>query len=309
RLNGSVDYYNSKTEDILFNINLPQITGFSSIYSNIGEVANNGFEFTLSSVNIKKNNFTWETAFVFSRNNNEIVSILGRDDDGDGKEDDLIANSLFIGEPISTVYHYKETGNLYQIGDDIPEGYHAGNVILEDLNGDGIITPEFDRSILGRREAAYRFSIYNEIRYKNWTFSAFINSIQGGKNGYLGSNPGRWIDANNIDNWNIPEEWDYWTPLNPNAAHTGIQYDDPIGIPRYVTRSFVRLQDVKLAYNLPKSLLKKLNLNGIRLYISGKNLYTMTNWIGTDPETGGGINDLGTHPVMKSYSIGFNLNF
>jgi TonB-linked SusC/RagA family outer membrane protein len=309
RLNGSVDYYDSKTEDILFNINIPQITGFSTIASNIGQIANTGFEFTLSSVNIKKSNFSWETAIVFSKNSNEIVSILGRDDNGDGKEDDLIANSLFIGEPVETVYSYKETGKLYQLGDVIPKGYFPGNVILEDLNGDGLITSGYDRSILGHKEPAYRFSVYNEFRYINWTFSAFINSIQGGKNGYLESNPERSTNINNINVNNISKQWDYWTPLKPNAIHTGIKYDDPVGIPRYASRSFVRLQDVNLAYNLPKSLLQRYHLNDIKIYVSGKNLYTWTNWLGIDPETGQGLSNIGAYPVMKSYSIGLNLTF
>ncbi len=313
RLNGSFEYYDNKTEDILFNLSLPEIGGISDIASNIGEVANNGIEASLSSVNIKTNDFVWTTSIVFSKNSNSIVTILGRDDDGDGLEDDLLSDGLFIGEPIQTIYDYEVTGDLYQLGDDIPNGYHPGNNILVDVDGDGHITQEKDRRILGNREPDYRFSINNTITYKNWNLNVFLNSIQGGKNSYLSENSpndrGTPWDKANINNSNIVEEWDYWSPSNTNAKYRGAGYSDPVKNTRYVSRSFVRLQDVSLSYNLPKKLLTNYGIKDVRLYVSGKNLLVWSNWDGLDPELGAGIAATGVTPVMKSYSVGINLTF
>lgn len=131
-------------------------------------------------------NFEWSTTFNISANKNKILSLLGRDNDGDGKEDDLIASNLFIGESTSAIYNYQIDG-IWQLDDDIPEGFHPGNYRIVDTNGDGDITPD-DRVILGQTDPAYRFGILNKFRYKDFTLSFFINSVQGGKNGYLQRN-------------------------------------------------------------------------------------------------------------------------
>ncbi|WP_317195447.1 SusC/RagA family TonB-linked outer membrane protein [Zobellia russellii] len=315
KINGSINYYDTTTEDILFDINLPRITGFSTIPTNLGEVANKGLEVSINSVNVQSENFTWQSTLNFSINSNEIVTILGRDDDNDGVEDDLITTRgrLIPGESIQTIYDYSDTGNIYQLNDDIPDGYNPGNRILEDLDGDGLISADKDRKVLGRAEEAYRFSIYNEFNYKDFTFSAFINSVQGGKDGYLGrvnptSSVGEW-QHDNASTYNIVREFDAWSPANSNAAHSGVLYDDPINAQRYEDRSFVRLQDVRLAYNFPDQISEKLGVEKFRLFIAGKNLYTWTDWIGTDPEISGNAFDLNQAPVMTSYSIGLNLTF
>ncbi|AUP79228.1 SusC/RagA family TonB-linked outer membrane protein [Flavivirga eckloniae] len=316
RLSGNINYYDTTTEDILFSVNLPQVTGASGIFTNLGKVANSGVELSLTSINAQTNNFTWKSTVNFSTNKNEIVTILGRDDDGDGVEDDLITGNngrLIIGESIQTIYDYVDTGRIYQLGDDIPAGYNPGNRIFEDLNDDGIISADNDRRIVGRAEPAYRFSIYNEFKYKNITFSAFINSIQGGKDGYLGRvSPTSSIGEYRHDNastYNIVREFNAWSPATPNAIHSGVRHDDPIAAQRYADRSFIRLQDVRLAYDFPSSLLEKISVDKLRLFVSGKNLHTWTDWIGTDPELNGNAFDPRQAPLMTSYSVGVNLTF
>lgn len=307
KLRGSFNFYDNKTEDILVDVNIPRITGFPSIPTNIGEVANQGFEFSLTSVNMQTDNFDWRTTFNFSTNKNEIVSILGRDDDGDGQEDDLIANGLFIGESIGSIYGYNITG-IYQVGDtDIPDGFTPGMYRIEDRNADGLITALDDRQILGRTEPAYRFSILNQFNYKNWKLSAFINSVQGGKDGYRGFNtPHKDEGAYGlvvVNEFNLPVELDYWSPRNPNSDYTGLRDRHPVNPDVYRDRSFVRLQDVNLSYTFDN-----LFKGSLEVFLSGKNLYTWTNWVGVDPETGAGFRTTAL-PVMKSYTLGLNLNF
>ena len=316
RVSGNIDYYNDKTEDILFNVNLPSITGFSSVLSNIGKIDNNGIELSINTINIKTNNFEWNTTFNFAKNKNKIVSILGMDKNADGKEDDLIGNSLFIGKARGAIYNYTIDG-LFQIADtDIPVGYRPGNYKIKDISGidgvpDGKIDPTYDRSIIGYAEPAYRFSIQNDLTYKNWSLMFFINSIQGGKNGYYGnitpSSDGAW-EGGSLLGSNVVREWDYWTPGNPNAFFQGISNNGAINPAKYQQRSFIRLQDVTLTYKLDGALTKRIGLKGLDLNLSGKNLMTFTKWKGTDPELGLGMN-AGHLPLQKSYSMGLNVTF
>ena len=312
RIRGSVDYYSTNTRDILYDIQIPTITGFSTITTNIGKVHNWGIEALVTSTNIKTQNFQWESTIDFSLNRNEVVSILGLDNNHDGKEDDLISSGLFIGKSRGAIYSYNVLG-LYQLGDaNIMAGYYPGTYKMEDLNGDGTISAAMDRKILGYSLPSYRFSLLNSFKYKNWTLRAFINSIQGGKHYYYGNNTpqseGAWISGDNIANWNIVKEWNYWTPENPNAEYRRLDKPGAIDPAIYRQRNFIRLQDVSLSYDFKKNFLNKLNFKTLKVYASGKNLYTWTKWKGLDPETGIGIAP-GGYPVLRSYTFGVNLLF
>ncbi len=312
RISGTIDYYNSNTSNVLYNINIPNITGYSSIASNIGNIHNDGLEFTINSTNIKTSSFRWDMTINFSTNRNRIVSILGKDSNGDGKEDDLVGSNLFIGKDIHSIYDYEIIG-IYQIGDKIPSGYSPGMYILNDLNGDGKITPDADRKILGKTTPAYQFSINNEFSFKQWTLKFFLNSIQGGENGYMANNDpnnAAWYWGANVAgayDGNFPH-WDYWTPSNPKAEYRTLGAVPPIYAGSYRQRSFCRLQDLSLSYRFDKKLLSKIGIEGLKLYVSGKNLLTITKWKGVDPETGQGYVTNQT-PVLKSYTIGIDLIF
>lgn len=317
RIRGFFEYYQTSTTDLIYRVNIPYATGFNSVLTNIGEIQNNGLEFSVITENIKKSNFHWQSTFNFSRNKNEVVSILGYDDDDDGVEDDLISSGIFIGEPLGSIYDYHVEG-IYQLDDeDIPSGYFPGTYIVRDISGpegekDGLITEAHDRDILGYASPAYRFSIQNTFEYKNWTFRVFIHSIQGGKNGYLKNNrpqdDGAWNNSVNISGWNTVNEWDYWTPRYPGAEYRRLDRFGAIDPNIYRQRSFIRLQDVSLAYNFNNTFLGKSKISNLKLYISGKNLYTWTKWVGLDPETGSGIK-AGGFPVLRSYTFGVELSF
>lgn len=305
RINGSLELYQTTTHDLLYDVAIPTMTGFASVSSNIGKIRNRGVEFTVTSRNFMTRNFEWSTTFNISSNKNKILSLLGRDNDGDGKEDDLIASNLFIGESTSAIYNYQIDG-IWQLDDDIPEGFHPGNYRIVDTNGDGDITPD-DRVILGQTDPAYRFGILNKFRYKDFTLSFFINSVQGGKNGYLQRNSDTLNRGHaNTRRWNRISEMaaDYWSPNNPDATYSRSAQAPKIGASLYQDRSFVRLQDVTLGYNLPKTWMNAIGVGNINLYISGKNLLTFTKWKGWDPEAG---SDYWGRPVLRSFTFGLNV--
>ncbi|AKP53200.1 TonB-dependent receptor plug [Cyclobacterium amurskyense] len=307
RFSGTLDYYQNTTNDLLYNINIPEVTGFSSIATNVGEIANRGIEFVLKGDIIEKGDFNWNASFNIASNRNRIVSLLGLDSDGDGNEDDLIGSGLFINESINSIYDYESAG-IIQLGEEAPSGFFVGTHRIVDQNGDGVVDA-LDRVIIGREEPAYNFGLLNEFNYKNFTFRFFINSIQGGKNGYLGLNNPNFGQSDNARRNNLFVDYDYWTPANPDARYRGQDQVAGIEYQYYGDRSFVRLQDVSLSYRMNKALIvEKLGLQGVKIFVSGKNLATWTSWEGWDPETGSGLQPSGL-PVMKGYSVGLDVSF
>lgn len=305
RINGSLEFYQTTTRDLLYDMVIPTITGFGTVSSNIGKIKNKGVEFIITSHNFATRDFEWSTTFNISANRNKIVSLLGKDADGDGKEDDLTSSGLFIGEPISAIYNYQIDG-IWQLNDEIPTGYHPGNYRIVDTDGKEGITTD-DRIILGKKDPAYRLGLLNKFRYKDLTLSFFINSIQGGKDGYMAANSGS-LNRGDVNHrlYNRISEMgaDYWSPNNPNATYARYSQAPSINPTRYQQRNFVRLQDVTLGYNLPKKWTKSIGIENVNLYVNGKNLLTFTKWKGWDPEA---AQDYNGRPVLKSFTFGLNV--
>ena len=310
KISGEIDVYKGVTDDLLVKRSLPAMTGYSNVWTNLGELDNKGIELTLNTVNVSMTDFRWESKFSFSLNRNKIASLYGADANKDGKEDDDLGNNWFIGKSIGAIYDYTLDG-IYQLNDvNIPSGFKPGTFRLKDVNGDTKITPD-DRSVIGYSVPNYRFGISNELKYKNISLSFMINSIQGGgKENYFSINN---VIGHNVNNWstgaagrvNIPDI-NYWTPTNPSNTVPRVDYEPKYSHGFYEDRSFVRLQDVTLAYNFNKEILTKLGINNLKVYVSGKNLYTWTNFTGWDPEAGTLI---GGYPVMRSIIAGLNINF
>jgi len=316
KLYGNVEYYINNTRDILYNIQLPTMTGFSSIPFNIGKVHNNGIEFTLNGKILNTQKLSWVASVNYSRNRNRIVSILGSENDqnDDGKEDDLVANSLFIGEPQGVIYDYEITGELWQLADldagIIPSGFTPGTLKVVDQNDDGIFSANDDRKILGYTDPSYRFGITNTFQYKNFNLYVFINSIQGGRDYYRAKVDPAWTFDNIefITQGTGPKgAFDYWMPENPNSKYRRLDWNPSYEGFHYDQRNFIRLQDITLSYSFRNNLIRKLSINNLKIYASGKNLLTLTKWEGLDPELGIGISP--AVPLMSSYTLGLNLEF
>lgn len=316
RLYGDYEYYNSKTRNLIYNVPIPAMNGFGiyNLPTNIGKLKNYGHEFSLGGVPVRSKDFEWNVSFNFSLNRNKVVSILGLDNNGDGKEDDLVSAGIFIGQPLGAIYDYKIIG-MWQVEDYkngvIPEGFTYGHYKIADLDGDGKYTADKDRQILGSSEPAYRFNIRNSLKYKDLELNVVVNSVQGGKNRYLGRPVSSFREG---IQWNY-FEFDYWTPDNPNAKYRQPgSYTQSLGskFSPYVSRSFVRLQELSLSYNLPSSLLKRISVNRAKVYVSATNLFTITGWDGWDPEAGLGItSSIGSdgYPPTKNFTIGVNFEF
>ena len=320
RLSGYIESYIGNTKDLLYQIEIPVVNGFGSIMTNIGKMRNRGIEFSVYGNPIKEQNFSWDVRLNFSLNRNEVISIKGTDVDGDGNEDNIISsnpgNSIFMGEPYGIWYDYDIIG-MWQIadGDNIPSGFTFGTYKIRDISGedgipDGKWTAAHDRTIVGYKDPAYQFSILNSFNYKNFELKFFINSVQGGKDYYKAVAAGNWANIDNLKQ-NNSSSWDWWTPENKDAKFRRIgNAPQSVGesVHPYSSRSFVRLQDISLSYQFQPIFLKKYGISFLKLYVTGKNLKTWTNWEGWDPETGRALT-AGAYPVLKSYSFGLDVEF
>ncbi len=323
RLSGNVDMYFSKTTDLLLKRNLPKISGYNTVYSNMGETENKGLEITLNSHNVAMKDFSWNSTLVFSWNKNEIKDLYG-----DGKDD--LGNRWFLGHPIGVIYDYVKVGIWQE--DEIAAGLNktwdpiaeAGDVKLADLSGpdgkpDGKID-DYDRKIQGQTTPKWIGGLTNTFTYKDFTLSVFIQTVQGlKKNNSLisiaGDEMGRRNTTTEIGYWTPENKSNEWRSLGKNSNKHGYGFPSDA--------SFTRIKDITLSYNFPKTLMGKVGLNALQMYVSGRNLFTFTDWIGWDPEArqisrgnsswdstrGERVYDSSNYPATKSFVFGINVTF
>lgn len=308
-----VDVYFSKTTNQIFQRNIPVMTGFTTMKSSMGQIDNRGFEITLRTVNIENKNFGWTTNFTFWLNRNNLVHLYG-DLDENGKEKDDIANNLFIGKPLGAIYGYVQDGIVQATDADYMQknGVQPGVPKYKDLNNDGVITAD-DRTILGYSVPNFKLNMSNTVSYKSLELYFLLSGTFGGDGYYLKSNPAAYMtNGSGLFNSNsiyIP----YWTADNksnvyPSAVFTG----DGGRFQGLQNRAFVRMQDVTLSYTFNSRWVKTMNIHDFKVFLTAKNLFTISNWGGIDPEIGSVIRDGTTanfYPVVTTFSIGANLSF
>lgn len=309
RLSGNVEYYNSVTNDLLVERSLPSTSGYVKVLDNMGKVANWGVELGLHSRNIETKDFQWNTDFSFWLNRNEVRSLYGIDNDGNGIEDDDLSNGWFIGKSLGAVYTYTTDGVVQQSDADYMSKYNmkAGDMKIVDLNNDGKINSD-DKSIIGYSKPNFNMNMRNTFTYKNLQMYFSLDYIAGGgKNNYYISENKKAFNPNQLPaaNW-INEA--YWTPETPSNVSPRANYNNTYGLGFYQSRSFVRLQDITLSYMFDKKLLDKSHFfTNAKVFVSGKNLLTFTGWRGMDPEAGQRIGE--GAPSFKTFSVGLNVSF
>ena len=305
RISGTVEAYQTQTKDVLLSRRLPNITGYASIFDNLGSVKNRGIEVTLSTVNIKKNDFTWSSNLNFSANRNKIASLYG-----DNKDD--IGNKWFIGKPLFAIFDYQLAG-IWQVGEDpstVDPGAVPGSLKFVDVNNDKKIT-EADKVFQGTSLPKWTGGITNNFKYKEFSLSVFIQTSQGA----MLNNP-----LLNLQNYggrvNIPKEVSYWTAENKNNTQPSLVFTNPRLYAYPVEQNYTRIKDVTMSYNFNQKMLDKLKLGSLTAFVSGRNLYTFTDWVGLDPELSvngsqsGAANaplSYGIYPLVTSVVFGLNV--
>lgn len=310
RLFVDVDVYLSRTFDQIFNRTIPVMTGFSSMYSSMGEVRNRGVEIGVRSTNIKNKDWTWNTGLTFWLNRNKLVHLYGEDLNGDGKEDDDLGNGLFIGESVNSIFGYKQAGIVQTTDVEYMKanGVSAGTPKYVDMTGDGIINAD-DRVILGSKDPNFKMSLSNTVSYKNIELYVMVSGVFGGNGYFQQSNKTAYITAGNRDQFAsnglyIP----YWTEQHPSTKYPAATFTGDSYFLGLQSRAYVRLQDVTLSYTFNQPWVKNAGINKMKLFLTGKNLATLTGWEGGDPESGGTALG-GSYPVSTTLSLGLNLSF
>ncbi len=312
RVTGTVELYNSKTKNLLVLRTIPPMTGFNTVFTNLGEINNKGIEIALNTLNVNSQKFTWNTNFTVSINRNKIVHLYGTDANKDGKEDDDVVNSWFIGSPINSFYGYQFDG-IYQQGDNIPSGLQPGFIRFKDTNGDGIINAA-DRTVVGSGGSPkFMGGLGNTFTYGNFSLNIFVNTMLGWKAPFILLDPNSSLSENSPGRALNQIDAGWWTPENRSNTRPSLVYTNPLGYQYYVSRNFARIQDATLGYNMPKRIAEKLKLTNLKLYVSGKNLYTFTNYPGSDPEINAGTSAAtiksNMYPLARTISFGFNAGF
>ena len=305
KLTGTVDFYNMKTNDLLLKRSLPALIGYANVMSNMGELQNRGFEMTLNSYNIQNKDFNWSSTFTFSFNRNKIKHLYGEmidvlDENGNvigQKETDDITNKWFIGQSIDRIWDYRFDG-IYQLGEEeiaATFGKAPGDTKLYDKNGDGVSTQE-DKIFQGYTKPRFRLGLRNDFTvFKDFQISCFIRADLGhyGANGML-------MHTSQVEDRVNAYAMPYWNPENPTNKYTRLNTVNNPGFTIYESRGFVRLQDLSVAYNIPEEITKNLKIGRCKVYLSGRNLITLTKWSGWDPESG-------NTPMPRTFTFGIDV--
>jgi len=297
RITGDLNLYHTNTYDLLLNRTISSIHGITSILQNIGETQNQGIEFSINSRNFVKQNFTWTTSGNISYLQNKILDLYG-----DGLDD--IGNSWFIGEPIRVNFNYVFDG-VWQL-DEAEEaakwGSQPGYLKLKDVDNDSKITPE-DRQIIGRQDPNLLWGLTNAFSVKNFNLSIFLHGVHGvTKQNVLMDDE---VVTSGVRRNTLLKKW--WTPENfSNEWYMNdVDANRMAGVTTsiYENASFVRVKDVTLSYDFPNTLIRKIGGKRLTAYLTGRNLFTLTEWRGLDPE----LNDQRSIPLQREFVFGLQI--
>ncbi|WP_299781574.1 TonB-dependent receptor [uncultured Formosa sp.] len=321
------DYYRTITSDLLLNVGITSVSGFETTLQNIGEVKNEGFEIALKSRNLV-GEFTWETGLNFSTNKNEVLSLNGDNEPIFSTGSAGIRHITKVGEAIGSYYGYVVDG-IYQNEAEIqnaPVDTQApnagpGDFRFKDVNGDGEITPD-DRTVTGSYFPDFTWGVSNKFTYKGVDFTFLIQGVEGNevlnltsrhlKNGEANFNSyavfnDRWKSEADPGNGNIPRADRLSGNHGNNNRISSFQVEDG---------SFIRLRNMTLGYTLPSKEVFGESIDRLRFFVTGTNLFTITDYLGYNPEVSNSPTssltpgeDYGAYPLTKSFTVGLNLSF
>ncbi len=308
-LTGTVEYYKANTTDFLLNRFVPSITGYSNIRFNIGEVQNKGFEVMLNTNIIRKEDFQWSVGFIFSTNDNVVLELTGElDEEGKPVElpYDFNSKRLAVGQPINNLWVPKFDG-IWQVSDDPETNFPdmravPGDVRVIDQNGDGEINAE-DNIFIGTDPDWYG-SVTTTLNYKGFDLFVDFYILEGAirrevpgsafslEEGFKGNN-------NSIK---VP----YYTLENPSVEHPRPKATTQSNIRAYSVKdaTYTRLRTMSLGYSIPYKYINKLGLKSARVYGTGTNLFTNTDFRSYSPEQ-----TAGAFPEARSLTMGVKLGF
>jgi TonB-dependent starch-binding outer membrane protein SusC len=315
RLSGTFDYFERTTTDLLFEVAVPQPPNlFPTQVLNIGEVKNGGVELALNYIVKDAGDFRWTTGINLATVSTEIVSLSSGDGGvGFGGEGGIryLAGMGSPGQNETELIRIKEGVELGQIWGPVKEAVNPdGTVKFKDLNGDGTFCDcDDDRTVIGNGMPDFTLGFNNSFSYKNFDFNLFIRGAFGHDlvNSYRGFYEN--TEGTTVSNYNVVKT-KYYDPNITKAVFNSSHVEDA---------DYVKLDNATIGYNFPvgKGLFTK-----FRLYVSGQNLFTITDYTGIDPEVryadvepepddalSPGIERRSTYFTTRTFTFGVNLGF
>ncbi|MEP1891724.1 MAG: SusC/RagA family TonB-linked outer membrane protein, partial [Cyclobacteriaceae bacterium] len=314
----NTDYYRMVTSDLLFEVPLPEYSGFSSVLKNAGKVENKGYELGISSRNLV-GDLKWNMDVNFSINKNKIlelsdtVDVFYKNSPGAvlGGENQV----LRVGKPVGMFFGYVYDG-VYQEGDEVISGGEGlGGEKFRDLDEDGKLSAD-DRTIMGNPHPDFIWGFNNTFTFKGFDLNIFFQGSQGNDI----ANYTRYELDGLIGKSNATAAMKQrWTPENTETDVPAAKSRPARFSSRWIEDgSYVRLKSLALGYTLPKAWVSKMNVRSFRIYVSGQNLWTATNYSGVDPEVSfrsSGAQDsnrnlgldFASYPMAKSYTVGLSI--
>ena len=315
RISGSVDYYITKTKDLLYYKSAPASSVFTSTLANVGESSGRGIEVALNTQIIKHKDFNWDATWSYSHSTDKLEKLAdGLDRNINGYE------ALIVGEPVSIFYDYEANG-CWNIGEyekyvsdmsakgitvEQPLANYGdpGTIKIVDRDGNGKID-ENDKRVY-HRSPSHIFGMSNTFTYKNWSLNVQLYARLGGYMNYGMNSQLNYETAN----WG---DIDYWTPENAGAKFPtpGLNSNQQGTYSNYKTAlywekaDYFKIKDITLSYNLPKNILSKALIANARIYGSLKNFFSFSSVDNYDSERGGSI----SFPLQKQVVVGLNLQF
>jgi TonB-linked SusC/RagA family outer membrane protein len=308
RLTGEIDIYDKQTSGLLLNVNVPGTTGFSTQVRNVGKLTNRGVELVLNT-DVVRGAFRWKTSINFSANRNKITDLQGQIIEGGLSN----MSRAVEGQPLGTYFTAEYAG----------VDPANGNALWykNDKEGSRETTSSYSqakRAVVGSPLPKWIGGITNTFSYKGFDLSVFFNGVFGNKLNFYGV--GRYSSANaRFEDNQTVDQLDAWTKENPNTKtpearlffNNGAQPSS-----RFIQDgTFVRLRNVTLAYNFPKTLLTKAKIQNLRVYVTGQNLFTWTHYTGWDPEVNADVvvtniaqgYDFYSAPQARTITFGINV--
>ncbi|MBK9980586.1 MAG: TonB-dependent receptor [Gemmatimonadetes bacterium] len=299
------DYFKKKTDDLLVSRPITSTSGFTSVYDNIGNIENRGWEFQLSTEPIRESKvggLSWSSDFNISFLKNEVTALYRNEPFNAGIRS---LNRVEVGQPLGAFQTLRFKGVDPQTGD----------AIYDDVNGDGDITAD-DRVIVGSPHPDYFGGFTNTISWKGFDFRSFVQFTQGNKvfNAIriFADDGGYYFDNKLRDSYEKR-----WKKPGDIAEQPRLSYDGTSGARDVSSRfvedgSYVRLQELTLGYRLPRSWARTFNLDEARFFVSGRNLVTWTDYTGYNPDVNSNGSSatisLGTdfyaYPLARTFSFG-----
>lgn len=328
KLNGSLNYYYNSTEDLLITKALPASAGLNNPVLNVGKMRNSGIEFEMAWAD-RIRDFDYNVGFNLATTSNKVVSLA--DDNqvlyGEGLKygEEHFPTQTHVGKPIGAFYLYKTAG-IFQSdaevaahknsdGDMLQPNAKPGDIRFVDVDNNGSID-EDDKVYCGSAIPKLEVNLNLGAGYRGFDFSAVIGSAWGHK--LYNGNKYFYESMSSASNF-LHSAMDAWTPENTNTSVPRAVYQDPNSNARESDRflekgNFIRLRQVQLGYTLPKTVLQRVYLEKLRVYVSGENLLTWTDYSGIDPEfsrasvLNAGIDKL-IYPFTRSFTVGVQVSF